>query len=116
MGGGWSAGGSSSRCRVRGLARVCLTARRSNVEGRCCSRGLCLQGELLEEKLVADDVEGGEGHYHLNEILQVAVAGADSTQKVQAPRYGRRWARRGREESPPCPSFGGSILPRRDPP
>jgi hypothetical protein len=59
-GGGWSAGSDPSRRRARVLApRGCLTAGRSTVEGRRWSRGLSLQGELLEEKLVADSVEGG---------------------------------------------------------
>jgi hypothetical protein len=40
-------------------------------------------GELLEEKLVPRGVEGGEGHAPLDESLQVAVAGAEATQKVQ---------------------------------
>jgi hypothetical protein len=44
---------------------------------------LRLHGELLEGKLVADDVEGGEGHDPLDESFQVAVAGAEATQKVQ---------------------------------
>jgi hypothetical protein len=35
-------------------------------------------GELLEEKLVPRDVEGGEGHAPLDESLQVAVAGAEA--------------------------------------
>jgi hypothetical protein len=41
-----------------------------------------LYGELLEEKLVPHDVEGGEGHASLDESLQVAVAGAEATQEV----------------------------------
>jgi hypothetical protein len=60
-----------------------LTAGRSTIEGRCRSRGLSLQGELLEEKLVANGVEGGEGYNPLNESLQVAVARTEATQKVQ---------------------------------
>jgi hypothetical protein len=40
--------------------------------GRGC---LSLHGELLEEKLVANGVEGGEGSSSLDESLQVAVAG-----------------------------------------
>jgi hypothetical protein len=49
--------------------RGCLTATTSTVEGRRWSRGLSLQGELLEKKLVADVVESGEGHDPFNESL-----------------------------------------------
>jgi hypothetical protein len=73
-------GGNPSRWRARGQApRGCLTAGRSTVEGRRWSRGLSLQGELLEEKLVMDDVEGGEGHGPLDESLHVVIAGAEAT-------------------------------------
>jgi hypothetical protein len=44
---------------------------------------LGVHGELLEEKLVADDVEGGEGHDPLDESLKVALAGVETTKKVQ---------------------------------
>jgi hypothetical protein len=63
--------------------RGCLTAGWSTIEGRRWSRGLSLHGELLEEKLVADGVEGGEGHNPLDESLPVAVAGDEAMQKVQ---------------------------------
>lgn len=53
------------------------------VECRGGGGGLNLQVELLEEKLIADVVEGGEWHGPLDEILQVVVAGAKTTQKVQ---------------------------------
>jgi hypothetical protein len=76
-------GGNYSRWRARGLApRGCLTAEWSTVEGRRWSRGLRLHGELLEEKLVADGLEGGEERNPLDESLQMAVAGDDAMQKV----------------------------------
>jgi hypothetical protein len=60
-----------------------VIARRSVVEGRGRSGCLSHHGELLVEKLVLHDMEGGKGHDPLDEILQVAVAGAKATQKVQ---------------------------------
>jgi hypothetical protein len=59
-----------------------LTARRSVVEGQGRSGCLSHHGELLEEKLVPHDLEGGKGHDPLDESLQVVVAGAEATQKV----------------------------------
>jgi hypothetical protein len=59
-----------------------LTAGRSSIECRCWCRGLGLHGELIKEKLVPHDMEGGKGHNPLDESLQVAVAGAKATQKV----------------------------------
>jgi hypothetical protein len=69
-----------------GLApRRRLTAGRSDVEDRGRGRSGCLghHGELLEEKLVPHSMEGGKGHGPLDESLQVAVAGAEATQRVQ---------------------------------
>jgi hypothetical protein len=60
-----------------------LTTERRTIEGRDESGCLSLHGELLEEKLVANDVEGGEGHNPLDEIHQVALVGAEAMQKVQ---------------------------------
>jgi hypothetical protein len=78
--GGGRAGRSLGRRRARVLASERpLTIGRRVVEGRGGSRCLSLHGELLEEKLVVDDVEGGEGHNPLDESLQVAAAGAEST-------------------------------------
>jgi hypothetical protein len=47
------------------------------------SSGLRRHGELLEEKLVPDGMECGKGNGPLDESLQVAIAGAEATQKVQ---------------------------------
>jgi hypothetical protein len=67
-----------------GLApRRWLTAGKSAVESRGWSGRLIRHGEVLEEKLVPHDVEGGEGHAPLDESLQVAVAEAEATQEVQ---------------------------------
>jgi hypothetical protein len=49
------------------------------VEGCGGGGGLSIQGELLEEKLIADVVEGQEWHGPLDESLQVVVAGAKTT-------------------------------------
>jgi hypothetical protein len=69
---------------VRGLASGGRpTTRWHTVEGYGGGRGLSLQGELLEDKLIADVVEGGEWHSSLDECLQAAIAGAKATQKVQ---------------------------------
>jgi hypothetical protein len=61
----------------------CLAAEKSAVEGRGRSGCLSHHGELLEEKIIPHDMEGGEGHDPLDDSLQVAVAGARSMQKVQ---------------------------------
>jgi hypothetical protein len=83
-GSGWSTGGILSQRRARGQAtRRCLTTGRSTIEGWHWSRGLSLHSELLEEKLVGNGVEGGEGYSPLDESLQVAIARAEVTQKVQ---------------------------------
>jgi hypothetical protein len=55
-----------------------LTTGRSAVEGWGRSGCLSHHGELLEEKLVPHDMEGGKGHDPLDESLQVAVAGAEA--------------------------------------
>lgn len=48
---------------VRGLATGgCMATGGRAVESCGLSGGLSLQGELFEEKLVANIVEGGEGH------------------------------------------------------
>jgi hypothetical protein len=73
------------------------------VECRGGGGGLNLQVELLEEKLIADVVEGGEWHGPLDEILQVVVAGAKTTQKVQHEgAIGDKLTQI--VGSPPCPS------------
>jgi hypothetical protein len=77
---GGSEGRSPGRQRVRGLAlRRCMTTRRSTVEGWGGNGCLSIHGKHLKEKLVAHDMEGGEGHSPLDESLQVAVAGAEAT-------------------------------------
>lgn len=43
---------------------------------------LDLHGELLEEKIVVDFVEGVKGHNLFHEGLQVVVAGAQTMQEV----------------------------------
>jgi hypothetical protein len=63
--------------------RRCLTVGRSVVEGRGWSGCLNHHGELLKEKLVSHGMEGAKGRSPLDESLQVAVAGAEATQKVQ---------------------------------
>jgi hypothetical protein len=78
--GGGSAGRSLSRRRVRCLAlRRCMATGRRTVEGRGGSGCLSIHGKLLKEKLVAHDMEGGEGHSPLDESLQVALAGVEAT-------------------------------------
>jgi hypothetical protein len=53
-----------------GLApRGRLTTGRSTVEGQGLSGCLSRHGELLEEKLIPHDMEGGEGHGPLDESL-----------------------------------------------
>jgi hypothetical protein len=81
---GWRVGRSPGRRRTGGLApRRWLTASRSAIESQGWSGRLIRHGELLEEKLVLHDMEGGEGHTPLDESLQVTVAGAEATQEVQ---------------------------------
>jgi hypothetical protein len=60
-----------------------LTAGRSAVEGWGRSGCLSHHGELLEDKLVPHNMKGGKGHDPLDKSLQVAVARAEATQKVQ---------------------------------
>jgi hypothetical protein len=60
-----------------------LTAGWGAAECQSRSRGLGRHGELLEEKLVPHSMEGGEGDDPLDESLQVAIARAEATQKVQ---------------------------------
>jgi hypothetical protein len=81
--GGGRVGAPVDGGRVAWPPRRRLTAGRSAVESRGWSGRLIRHGELLEEKLVSHDVEGGEGHTPLDESLQVAVAGAEATQEVQ---------------------------------
>jgi hypothetical protein len=82
--GGVRAGGSPDQRRARGLApRRHLATERRVVEGRGRRGCLGIDGERLEERLVADDMEGAEGHSPLDESLQVAVAGTEATQKVR---------------------------------
>ena len=80
--GSWTRGRSRRVSRGRGQRRR-LSAGRSVVECRGQSGCLRHHGELLEEKLVPHDMEGGKGHDPLDERLQVAIAGAKATQKVQ---------------------------------
>jgi hypothetical protein len=61
-----------------------LTTGRRAVEGLGGSGCLSLHVELLDEKLVADDMEGGEGHGPLDESLQVAVEGAEARRWFKA--------------------------------
>jgi hypothetical protein len=84
-GGSWTRGRRGrGRRRTRGLPPGRrLSAGRSAVECRGRSGCLSHHGELLEEKLVPHDMEGGKGHNPLDESLQVAVAGTEATQKVQ---------------------------------
>jgi hypothetical protein len=49
------------------------------VESRGRSGSLECHGELLEEELVPHDMECGERHDPLDESLQVAVPGAETT-------------------------------------
>jgi hypothetical protein len=83
-GGGRRTGGGPGRrgARARALGGR-RTTRRSAVE--CWSRIGCVKrhGELLEEKLILHDMEGGKRHGPLDESLQVAVPGAEATKKVQ---------------------------------
>jgi hypothetical protein len=81
---GRTAGRGLGRRRTRGLPHGGrLTAGRSTIEGRSRSGCLSHHGELLEEKLVPHDIEGGKGHGPLDESLQVAIAEAEATHKVQ---------------------------------
>jgi hypothetical protein len=57
--------------------------RRSAVERQSQSSGLICHGELFEEKLVPDGMECEKGNIPLDESLQVAIARAEATQKVQ---------------------------------
>jgi hypothetical protein len=67
---GWRVGRSPGRWRTIVLApQRRLTAGRRAVESRGRSGRLIRHGELLEEKLVPHDVEGGEGHTPLDESL-----------------------------------------------
>jgi hypothetical protein len=53
------------------------------VEGWGRSGSLDRHGELLEEKLIPHNMEGGKRHDPLDQSLQVAVEGAEATQEVQ---------------------------------
>jgi hypothetical protein len=61
--------------------RLCTSGGAVECWGR--SGSLNRHGELLEEKLIPHDMEGGKRHDPLDESLQVAVAGVEATQKVQ---------------------------------
>jgi hypothetical protein len=83
-GDGWRASRSPCLRRTRGLARrERLTTGGRTVEGRGGDGCLGLQGELFEEKLIAYGVERGDEYVPLDESLQLVVAGAKATQKVQ---------------------------------
>jgi hypothetical protein len=60
-----------------------LTTRRSVVECRGWSGCLKRHGELLEEKLVPHNMEGGKRYGSLDKSLQVVVPGAEVMEKVQ---------------------------------
>jgi hypothetical protein len=60
-----------------------LSAKGGAVESRCWGGSFEGHGELLKEKLISHDMEGGERHDPLDQSFQVAVAGAKATQEVQ---------------------------------
>jgi hypothetical protein len=88
--------GSRTRGRGRGPSRAPnrLSARGLSPGRRLSTRGgavdcrgrrgsLDRHGELLKEKLIPHDMEGGKRHDPLDESLQMAVARAEATQEVQ---------------------------------
>lgn len=71
----WGSRGLATRGRVAAVGHT--------IECHGGGMGLSLQGELLKDKLIAGVVEGVEWYDSLDESLQVVIAAAETTQKVQ---------------------------------
>jgi hypothetical protein len=84
------------KSRGGGRARGLPPRETPGCQGWCC-RGLVPggslegHGELLEEKLIPHYIKGGKRHNPLDESLQVVVAGAEATQKVQHQGTAHHW-------------------------
>jgi hypothetical protein len=76
-------GGGVTGCRGGLAPGGSQSTRGDTIECRYRSGSLDCYGELLEEKLIPHDMEGGKRHGPLDQSLEVVVAGDETTQEVQ---------------------------------